>query len=182
MTTEPIIRRDLWPGDLGAIVKLHGMIYGREYGVDSRFEGHVAASVAGAAVRGFPTEREAIWLIEGVGGIVGSLGLTDEGEGQGMVRWFVFDPSLRGRGLGRLLVAELMLKADEVGYTRLALETFSELEVAAHIYRSHGFEVVWSETGPRWGREEITYQRYEVDLTPRLEGANASASRPRSAV
>jgi GNAT superfamily N-acetyltransferase len=182
VTPEPIIRRDLWPGDLGAIVKLHGTIYGREYGVDARFEGHVAASVAQAAIRGFPTEHEAIWLVEGVGGIIGSLGLTDEGDGEGMVRWFVFDPSLRGRGLGRRLVDELMLKADDVGYSRLALETFSELEVAARIYRSHGFEVVWSETGPRWGRDEITYQRYEVELAPRPEGANASDFRSRSAV
>ena len=182
MNAEPIIRRDLWPGDLGAVVKLHGTIYSREYGVDSRFEGHVAASVAQAAVRRFPTEREAIWLVEGVGGIVGSLGLTDEGDGEGMVRWFVFDPSLRGRGLGRRLVAELMLKAEEIGYSRLALETFSELTAAAHIYRSHGFEVVWSETGPRWGRDEITYQRYELELAPRRAGANTIASRLRSAV
>jgi GNAT superfamily N-acetyltransferase len=182
MTADPIIRRDLWPGDLGAIVKLHGTIYGPEYGVDSRFEGHVAASVAQAAVRGFPTKREAIWLVEGVGGIMGSLGLTDEGDGEGMVRWFVLHPSVRGHGLGRRLIAELMEKAERVGYSRLALETFSELQVAAHIYRSHGFEVVWSETGPRWGREEITYQRYELDLAARPEDANPSAARPRSAV
>jgi GNAT superfamily N-acetyltransferase len=182
MTTDPIIRRDLWPGDLGSIVKLHGTVYGPEYGVDSKFEGHVAASVAQAAVRGFPTEREAIWLVEGVGGITGSLGLTDEGDGEGMVRWFVLHSSLRGRGLGRRLIAELMLKAEQVGYSRLALETFSDLAVAARIYRSHGFEVVWSETGPRWGREEITYQRYELELAPRPGNPSPSATRPRSAV
>jgi GNAT superfamily N-acetyltransferase len=166
MSTEPIVRRDLWPGDLGAIIKLHGNLYSREYGLDSTFEGHVAASVSRAAIRGFPTERERIWLVEGVAGVQGSLALTDEGDGEGTVRWFVLDPSLRGRGLGRQLVAELMQAAYDIRYERLSLETFSELAVAARIYRSHGFELVWADPAPRWGREEITYQRYEVQLRP----------------
>jgi GNAT superfamily N-acetyltransferase len=171
MNTEPIVRRDLWPGDLGAIIKLHGNLYSREYGLDSSFEGHVAASVSRAAIRGFPTERERIWLVEGVAGVQGSLALTDEGGGEGTIRWFVLDPSLRGRGLGGRLVAELMDAAREIGYERLSLETFSELTIAARIYRSHGFEVVWADPAPRWGREEITYQRYELELKPVSERA-----------
>lgn len=174
MNTEPIVRRDLWPGDLGAIIKLHGNLYSREYGLDSTFEGHVAASVSRAAIRGFPTERERIWLVEGVAGVRGSLALTDEGDGEGTVRWFVLDPSVRGRGLGRQLVAELMQAADDIGYDRLSLETFSELTVAARIYRSHGFELMWADPAPRWGREEITYQRYEVQLKPPPDAAEGS--------
>jgi GNAT superfamily N-acetyltransferase len=173
MTTDPIIRRDLWPGDLGSIVRLHGNLYSREYGLDSTFEGHVAASVARAAIRGFPTERERIWLVEGVAGIQGSLALTDEGDGEGTVRWFVLDPSLRGRGLGRRLVGELMDAAELIGFDRLSLETFSELTVAARIYRSHGFELVSADPAPRWGREEITYQRYELDLRAARAGGAA---------
>ena len=171
MTTDPIIRRDLWPGDLGAIVRLHGNLYSREYGLDSTFEGHVAASVARAAIRGFPTERERIWLVEAVAGIHGCLALTDEGDGEGTVRWFVLDPSLRGRGLGRRLVGELMDAAERIGFDRLSLETFSELTVAARIYLSHGFELVSADAAPRWGREEITYQRYELDLRAARAGA-----------
>jgi GNAT superfamily N-acetyltransferase len=177
MNPEPIVRRDLWPGDLGAIVKLHGHLYSREYGLDSTFEGHVAASVSRAAIRGFPTERERIWLVEGVGGLQGSLALTDEGDGEGMVRWFVLDPALRGRGLGRRLVAELVQAAAETGYDRLALETFSELTIAARIYRSHGFELVWADPAPRWGREEITYQRYELELKARSENRGSPGNR-----
>jgi GNAT superfamily N-acetyltransferase len=173
MTPDPIIRRDLWPGDLGAIVRLHGNLYSREYGLDSTFEGHVAASVARAAIRGFPTERERIWLVEGVAGIQGSLALTDEGDGEGTVRWFVLDPSLRGRGVGRRLMDELMDAAERIGFDRLSLETFSELTVAARIYRSHGFELVSADPAPRWGREEITYQRYELDLRAARAGGEA---------
>ena len=182
MNSEPVIRRDLWPGDLGAIVRLHGSVYTPEYGVDSTFEGHVAASVARSAINGFPSEREGVWLVEGVGGILGSLGLTDEGDGEGTVRWFVLHPTLRGRGLGRQLVAELMAKAERVGYARLSLETFSELTIAARLYRSYGFELVWSQTGPRWGRDELTYQRYELEMARARESIGTSAAGLRSAV
>jgi hypothetical protein len=56
-------------------------VYGQEYGVDSSFEGHVAASLGRTAKRGFPTEREAICLVERDGVLAGSVGLTDEGGG-----------------------------------------------------------------------------------------------------
>jgi ribosomal protein S18 acetylase RimI-like enzyme len=161
---DPTIRRDLRPGDLGAIVAHHGRMYLDQYGLNAEFEAKVAASVADAAKRGFPRENEGIWIVERDGEHAGSIGLTDEGDGLAMLRWVVLDPALRGRGLGRRLVEEVVAFADAAGYQRLALETFSDLTAAAHIYRSVGFEVVWDQRGPRWGRDEVTYQRYELEL------------------
>ncbi|MGH2924253.1 MAG: GNAT family N-acetyltransferase, partial [Solirubrobacterales bacterium] len=66
----------------------------------------------------------------------------------------------------RRLLAELLAKAREDGYRLVWLETFSELRAAAHLYRDHGFEVVSEDAAPRWGREAITYQRYELELRP----------------
>jgi ribosomal protein S18 acetylase RimI-like enzyme len=174
---EPTIRRDLRPGDLGEIVAHHGRLYGREYGVDATFEGHVAASVAAAGKRGFARAGEGIWIVERDGVHLGSIALTDEGDGLATVRWFVLDPSLRGRGLGRRLVAEVLALARSSGYERVGLETFSELVVAARIYRSHGFELQSEQTGPRWGREKITYQRYELVLASRQARAQSRSSR-----
>ena len=167
---DPVIRRELRPGDLGAIIEHHGRIYAREHGLDSTFEAHVAASVARAALRGFPRETEAFWIVERAGAHAGSLALTDEGEGEAMIRWFVLDAEIRGRGLGRRLLDELLDEARRLGFSRLALETFSELTAAARLYRDAGFEVMWAETGPRWGRPEITYQRYELELLPQERG------------
>jgi ribosomal protein S18 acetylase RimI-like enzyme len=164
----PSIRRELRAGDLGAIVAHHGRVYGEEYGVDSSFEGHVASSVARAALRGFPSPREAICLVELEGEHAGSLALTDEDDGEAAIRWFVLSPEVRGRGLGRRLLGEMLARASEIGYTRVWLETFSELEAAAHLYLDHGFEVVWADAAPRWGRDRIIYQRYDLELAARV--------------
>jgi ribosomal protein S18 acetylase RimI-like enzyme len=166
MSPDPIIRRELRPGDLGMIVAHHGRVYGEEYGVDATFEGHVASTVARAAARGFPSWREALCLVEVGGEHVGSLALTDEANGVAAIRWFVLSPEVRGRGLGRRLLGEMLARAAEIGYARVRLETFSELEVAAHLYRDYGFELVSADTAPRWGREQISYQRYELELSP----------------
>jgi GNAT superfamily N-acetyltransferase len=164
MTGQPNIRRELRAGDLEQIVSMHARIYGRENGVNQRFVQMVSGAIELAARRGFPGPRERLWIVERDSAFSGSLALTDEGDGLAMVRWFVLDPSLRGNGLGRRLLGELLAEAEAAGYTRVCLETFSELRAAAHLYLAHGFEVVGSDTAPRWGRDEITYQRYELDL------------------
>jgi ribosomal protein S18 acetylase RimI-like enzyme len=163
------IRRELRPGDLGAIIQHHGRLYSREYGLDSGMEAHVAAAVARAALRGFPRESEAVWIVERDGRHAGSLAMTDEGDGVACIRFFLLDPELRGQGLGRRLLDELLDTARKKGFERAVLETFSDLTAAAHLYREQGFHVVSAETGPRWGRAELTYQRYEANLA---ESAN----------
>lgn len=182
MSAEPTIRRELRPGDLGAIVAHHGRVYGREHGVDAAFEGKVAGTVAEAGARGFPGEGEGIWIVEVGGRHAGSIALTNEGDGVATLRWVVLDPELRGRGLGRRLVTEAVDEARELGYSMLMLETFSELRTAAHIYRSVGFELVSEDTAPRWSRAAITYQRYELNFQARAQSSSAtsagSSSRP----
>jgi GNAT superfamily N-acetyltransferase len=172
------IRRDLRPGDLGAIVEMHGRLYSTEYGNDSSFEGFVASSVSRAGIRGFPGEREGIWIVERGGELAGSIAYTDEGEGTATLRWVLLDPELRGQGLAAGLVADLLDEVEEHGYERICLETFSDLRAAAHIYLSHGFEVVHSETGPRWGRERVTFQHYEL-LLPRRSQSSRTTAPPR---
>ena len=174
MNSAVTVRRDLRPGDLGAIVAHHGRVYCPEYGVDATFEASVGASVAAAGKRGFPGPGEGLWIVEIEGRHAGSLALTNEGE-RGWVRWFVLDGELRGRGLGRRLVGELVAEAEAAGYEGLSLETFGDLRAAAHIYRSHGFEVTWEQSGPRWGRAALTYQHYELDFQSRAQ-ARSSAS------
>jgi GNAT superfamily N-acetyltransferase len=172
-TDDPIIRRELRDGDAEAIAELHRRNYSAAYGMNERFVSAVAAGVRDAAARGWPRSGGAVWLIERAGAVAGSLALTveperagDTGAGParvGRVRWFVLDRSLRGRGLGRALMAELLDEARAAGLAELELETFAALSAAAHIYRAAGFRVVSEREREDWGRP-ITYQRYELHL------------------
>jgi len=52
----------------------------------------------------------------------------------------------------------------EQGYRSVFLWTFSELEAAAHLYRTHGFKLTEEKTHAIWGRV-LTEQRYDLRLT-----------------
>jgi ribosomal protein S18 acetylase RimI-like enzyme len=51
-------------------------------------------------------------------------------------------PYLRGRGFGRLLLAELEQRSHTFGATRLVLDTNASLEAAAGLYRSSGYREI----------------------------------------
>jgi GNAT superfamily N-acetyltransferase len=123
----------------------------------------VAAGVLDAVAAGWPQAGGGAWLVDQEERLSGSLGLTDEGGGLGRVRWFVLAPELRGQGLGRALVADLLRCAREHGMRRLELETFRALTAAARIYRDVGFEVISARERTDWG-PPITYQHYRLEL------------------
>jgi GNAT superfamily N-acetyltransferase len=160
---EITICRELREGDPDAIVDLHRRVYCAEYERDERFVADAAGSLAAAMSRGWPADGGAVWLAERDGRVAGSMALTVEGEALGQVRWVVFEPALRGHGLGRSLLAELVATARDSGMSKLQLQTFSALQAAAHLYRDAGFRVVWAHDRDDWG-PTITYQGYELEL------------------
>jgi ribosomal protein S18 acetylase RimI-like enzyme len=161
---ETVVRRALRDGDVVALAELHRQVYGAEYGLNEEFVGAVHRGVQAAVATGWPQRSGAVWLVERGGPLLGGLALTDEREGVGKLRWFVLDPSLRGHGLGRSLVAQLLDEARAAGLHTLRLETVSLLTVAARIYRRAGFEVVWERERTDWG-PPLTYQGYELKLS-----------------
>jgi GNAT superfamily N-acetyltransferase len=163
LISDSTLCRMLRPGDADAIVELHDQVYRAGYGVDERFTSSVAKSVNAAVERGWPEQGGAVWLIDDRGRLAGSLALTHESPGCGRIRWFVLAPEVRGRGLGRQLINELLAEARAEGLQRLELETFSALTTAAKIYRSVGFQLVWERETDWWG-PAIVYQRYEMRI------------------
>ena len=157
------IRRDLRPGDIGEIIRMHGVLYPREHGLSPNMERHVASAVTTAVDLGWP-ETGAVWVVERDGEFAGSIALTDEGEGLAALRWFLLDPSVRGVGLGGQLVGEVVAEAEERGFERIWLETLGILSLAARIYAAHGFVRVSERMGPPWGDPGVPYRRYELAL------------------
>jgi ribosomal protein S18 acetylase RimI-like enzyme len=157
------IRSELRPGDLGDIVRMHGEIYAREYDLDATFEAYVAGALATLVDRGWPSDREGIWVAEADGERAGAVILSNEGDGSSWLRMFVLRPEYRGVGVGRGLLEALLARARAVGYERIELDTFSELRAAAHLYRGAGFERTGSQRRRIWGRE-IEMEHYELAL------------------
>jgi GNAT superfamily N-acetyltransferase len=157
------IRSDLRPGDIGDIVRMHGEVYAREYGLDATFEGSVAEKLGMLVGRGWPGEGEGIWVAEADGRRVGAVILSAEGNGLSYLRMFVLRPEYRGAGVGRRLLEHLLRAARAAGHERMELDTFSELRAAAHLYRSVGFRRVSAQRRLMWGRE-IEFERYELEL------------------
>ena len=157
------IRRTLEDGDGPAIGELHRRVYMTEHGFNDRFCETVDDDIDRVIAAGWPQRTGAVWLVDRGGPLLGALALTDEGHGLGRVRWFALDPSLRGHGLGRTLFDELLGEARVQNLTKLCLETVKPLTVAARIYTSHGFRVVWERERTDWG-PTVIYQGYELTL------------------
>ena len=153
------VRRELRPGDTEAIAAMHGEVYRGEYRLGPTFVTDIIDNLRTAVDAGWP-QRGSVWLVERDGALAGSMALTEESRGVACLRWVLLRPQLRGAGLGRRLVTEALVEADESGYELVYLETFSDLTEAARIYRCLGFEVTATREDDRWGRP-LLLQRYE---------------------
>ena len=160
------IRTDLRPGDLGAVVQLHGATYGRERGWDVTFEAYVAAPLAEFALRA--DHRERIWIAEQEGRVVGCVAVVAVGPRVAQLRWFLVDPASRGAGLGRSLLSESLKFARAVGYSRIVLWTERSLGAAARLYQEAGFRLLEEKPGRHWGAD-VVEQLYELDLSGSAE-------------
>jgi GNAT superfamily N-acetyltransferase len=76
----------------------------------------------------------------------GCVGLRDLGHGTCEMKRLYVVPDARGRGAGRLLVRELIRRAEQVGHRRMLLDTVPVMTEAIALYRSLGFV----ETSPYW--------------------------------
>jgi GNAT superfamily N-acetyltransferase len=155
------VRTNLKPGDIGYIVYLHGTVYAKENGFDPTFEAYVAGPLS-EFVR-FATDRERLWIAERDGRIVGCIAIVAASPQVAQLRWFLVDPSARGKGLGKRLLNEAVAFCKDCGYRTIFLWTVSKLGTAAHLYSLAGFQKVEEKPGRMWGVEVIE-EKYELGL------------------
>jgi len=145
------------------LIELHGLLYSEEYGFDHTFEAYVAKPLAEFMMSQTPRER--IWLVDSNGVLMGSIAIVKHSETDAQLRWFLLDPSLRGRGLGNRLMEEAIEFCRECGYERVFLWTVSSLQAAAQVYRKANFRITEELTHKIWGCT-LTEQRYDLVLRP----------------
>lgn len=160
-SSEVILRTDLRPGDIGAMVRFHGLTYAREYGFDHTFEAYVAKPLAEFACSA--SDRERIWIAERDGQLVGCIAIVAASPTVAQLRWFLVDPAARGAGLGKRLMNEALAFCRHCNYHSVILWTVSALTAAAHLYRSVGFQKVEEKPGRLWSVDLIE-EKYECVL------------------
>jgi putative acetyltransferase len=114
------------------------------------------AEVAGLPGRYAPPSGCLILAMEG-DSPVGCVALRDLGDGTCEMKRLFVASSYRGRGVGRLLVEEVIRRAERAGYRRLVLDTVPEMAGAIALYRGFGFV----ETAP--------YRDFPVERTVYME-------------
>jgi GNAT superfamily N-acetyltransferase len=157
------LRHDLRPGDLGRVIEQHGAIYAAEYGFDHTFEAYVAGTLAefGGTV---PPGPGRLWLAEGDGALVGSIGIVGREGGAAQLRWLLLHPDARGRGLGRRLVDEALAYCRASGYRSVYLWTVHVLTDAARLYVAAGFDKTETKPlTPLWSAV-LAEERYDLVL------------------
>src|SRR5205809_375186 len=112
------IESGLRAGDLGQITAQHGRLYRSEYGLDERFEAYVAAGVAAAVLSAIGRPAR-FWIVRAGDVFCGSAAVCTAADGTAQFRWFLVEPGLRGRGLGRRLLEGALDHSRTVGYPRL---------------------------------------------------------------
>ena len=156
-TTRPPL-----PGDLGWVVQRHGALYAAEYGFSEKFEALVAR-VAGDFLTQHDPARERCWIVEQEGVRLGSVFLMRASDDIGKLRLLIVEPTARGRGIGRQLVATYIAFARDAGYRRLTLWTNDILLAARGIYRAAGFRLIASAPHNDFG-PAIVGEDWELDL------------------
>ncbi len=156
--------RDQRPGDLGWIVQHHGELYASEYGWGMEFEALVAGIVASFGEH-HDDKRERLWIAEHDGERVGSIMLVTYPDDPTVakLRLLIVDPSMRGRGVGKLLVETCIAFAREAGYRKITLWTHDILVAARGIYARSGFRLVDAVPSHEFGATTMS-ETWELDL------------------
>lgn len=156
------IRTEIKPGDIGALVFLHGSLYAREYGFNERFEAYVAGPLAEFVLRKSPRER--LWIAAQGDRPVGCIAIVEAAEKIAQLRWFLVDPVARGRGLGSELLGEAVTFSWKAGYRSVILWTVSALVDAGRLYQSARFwKVEEKPAHDDWG-VTVTEEKYELEI------------------
>jgi GNAT superfamily N-acetyltransferase len=147
------LRHDLRPGELGALVSLHGTVYARECGFDSTFEADIAR-LLGEFIHA-RTELDRLWIAEWEGRLVGSIAIVSHSERDAQLCWLLVDPSARSLGLGRRLITEAIAFCRHRGYEYVFLRNVRGLTAASHLFQAVGFEKVAERATDRWGVDMV---------------------------
>lgn len=138
------------------IIEKQRVFYTDNYGFDETFLDYLHET--------FDAEVDKIWIAEENGEFAGCVGLVKENEKTAMLRWFIVESSLRGKGVGTQLVQTVLDYCKEKQYERVFLWTVSSLPIARRLYGKFGFKITETkEEQVLWG-QRLAEERWDLEL------------------
>src|SRR4051812_6493234 len=91
-------------------------------------------------------KRNAFWVVESAGEIVGCFGIESHGADDTELRRMYLDKSHRGGGIAQRMLDHAQAQARALGFTQMILSTAEIQRSAVGLYRKSGFRQVRTET------------------------------------
>jgi GNAT superfamily N-acetyltransferase len=91
------------------------------------------------------TRRNAFWVVETDGAIIGMFGIESRGEDSTELRRMYLDRRHRGHGIAQRMLKCAEARARELGFAKLILSTAEVQQAAIAFYRKSGYTLVRSE-------------------------------------
>ena len=161
---SPVALRPHRIGDMGWIVHRQAVLYTQEHGWDGSYEALIS-DIAGRFLANFKPDREAAWIADQSGAILGGVLLVEKEPGIAQLRLLYVEPEARGHGIGRRLVEDCIAFARAKGYRRLELWTNDILIAARRIYETAGFTLETEARHHSFGKD-LTGQTWALELRP----------------
>ena len=168
------LRHEFRPGDLGELIRIHGIQNALDYGFGPAHEAYCARIAADFMLNPHPG-RSRLWLVCQADLAVGSVFIVELPAATAQLRLLFVHARLRGLGLGRWLVQNAVEYAREAGFRSVFLWTVRGLDRATGIYENAGFVKTEEKPGASWGGDSVEV-RYELRFPSRVESTPKRAT------
>ncbi len=148
--SAPLVIRPHRAGDVAAVLARQARLYADDYGFDQRFEALIC-EVGGSFLAHYDPRRDASFIAEIDGRLVGAVFVTRHTETVAKLRLLHVESEMRGRGIGGRLVEACIDFARAAGYGTLSLWTNDILVEARRLYQRAGFTLVGNEPHRMFG-------------------------------
>jgi GNAT superfamily N-acetyltransferase len=115
--------------------------------------------------RAFDEEDALVLVVEESGAVVGFADACPDERGEAVVRAFYTDPPVWGRGVGRVLMDELLAELRARGFRAARLWTAEENHRPRRFYERAGWRLDGTERHESWHGSEFVEVGYRIDLT-----------------
>ncbi len=76
--------------------------------------------------------------------VLGCVGIRPHSDSEAELKRLYVKPEHQGRGIGKQLFRQAMIRAEKTGYASIVLETLPSMRAAKTLYRGYGFEPITS--------------------------------------